>query len=99
MKCVFVDNTNLLTPYFGVVRFYFSVAVVVGQERCMHQLAYVTWLKFRTSGPDPISKLYTVTKDLYQSDRIVSLRRLLGRCILVTPNPAVNQSLVSELQK
>lgn len=99
VKSMFVDSDDELAPYYGVVRFYFTITSMVSQTSVTHDLAYVTWLKFRSTNPEPISKLYGVTKELYQRDRILSPRRFLCRCVLVTPNPAVNFSLVSDLQK
>lgn len=99
VKVMFVDNAGELAPYFGTVRFFFKTKIVVNGESLKHELAYVTWMKFRYSGPDPISHLYGVTNDTYQRDRIISPRRLLSRCVLVSPNPAASLHLVSELIK
>lgn len=65
VKVMFVDRNGELTPYFGIVRFYFSVAIVVQQKPVTHYLAYVTWLKFKWSSPDPVSHLHGMSKDLY----------------------------------
>ena len=97
VKVMFVDEDGELAPYFGIVRFYFNVRTVLNCESSTHQLAYVTWLKFRYNGPEKLSKLYCVTKDLYRKDRIVSPRRFLRRCVLVSTDPATSVSLVSEL--
>ena len=97
VKVMFVDGDDELTPYFGIVRYYFTATTMLNHESFTHQLAYVTWLKFRHSSPEPLSKLYGVTKDLYRKDRILSPRRFLRRCVLVSPNHAVPFSLVAEL--
>lgn len=47
VQSMFVDINNELAPYFGIVRFYFTVTAVIKQQPKLHQLAYVTWLKFR----------------------------------------------------
>lgn len=47
VKCMFVDGNNELSPYFGVVRFYFTITTLTQQGIIDHSLAYVTWLKFR----------------------------------------------------
>ena len=64
MKVMFVDEDNELAPYYGIVRFYFSTRTLVQGEPMTHSLAYVTWLKFRSSSTDPLSHLYGVTGDL-----------------------------------
>lgn len=99
VKCMFVDNTNELSPYFGIVRFFFMVTTVVQQQPKCHYLAYITWLKFHSSNPDPLSQLYTVRKDFYTTDRIVSPRRLLRRCSLLSPRSSEAFFFVSELPK
>ena len=99
VKVMFVDVNNELVPYYGIVRFYFTAKTIVEGEPQTHSLAYVTWLKPRSSSACPLSRLHGVTGDFYQSDRIVSPKRFLCRCILVSPNPAIKFSLVSELIK
>ena len=99
VKCMFVDNTNELAPYYGIVKFYFTVRILIQQEASTHHLAYVTWLKFRNGQPDPVSKLYSVTNDCYQRDRIVSPRRFICRCVLVPYTSSANSFMVSELPK
>lgn len=54
VKCMFVDNANELAPYFGIVRFFFTVTAVVQQKPKLHYLAYITWLKFHSSNPEPL---------------------------------------------
>ena len=99
VKTLYVMDNNDLEPYFGIVKFYFTVNVVVKNERITHPLAYVTWLKLKTSKPDPLAKLYSVTtKQTYKRDRLLSPRRFLCRCVLVTPDATKpHLSLVSEL--
>ena len=99
MKAMFVDGNNDLAPYFGIVRFYFTVTIVTNAERKSHQLAYVTWLKFRSLIPERMSKLFRVTSQEYQGDRIISPRRFICRCVLVSPKPTVPLYFVSELSK
>lgn len=96
VKAMFVDENNQLFPFFGVVRFYFTVTTVIQQQPKTHQLAYVTWLKFKSQTPDS-SKLYTVTREEYRHDRIISPRRFLGKCVLVAPKVNASHYLVSEL--
>lgn len=55
VKCMFVDDQNELAPYFGIVRFYFTVNTVTNQETITHHLAYVTWLKFKSILPGQYS--------------------------------------------
>ncbi len=47
MKTMFVENTNELVPYFGRVRFFFTVTAVIDQEPKTNFLSYVTWMKFK----------------------------------------------------
>ena len=96
VKSMFVDDRNELVPFFGVVRFYFTVAQ---QQAKIHHLAYVTWLKLKSWCPEPTSQLYEVTKELYSRDRILSPRRFLCRCVLVATKQGKAQTLVSELLK
>ena len=79
MKVMFVDRNGELTPYFGIVRFYFSVTIVVQQKPVTHYLAYVTWLKFKWSSPDPVSHLHGVS-NLYQRERIISQKIFVPMC-------------------
>lgn len=99
VKVLFVVNDDVLAPYFGNVKFYFTVTTLVKGERLTHNLAYLTWLKLKWSDPEPVSHLYGVTKEVYQRDRIISPRRFLCRCVLMSPKPGVYFSLVSELVK
>ena len=99
VKSMFVDNTNKLEPYFGIVRFFFTVTPVIQGQPKFHNLAYVTWLKFRGSTPEPLSHLHTVTKDLYLADRILSPRRFPRRCCLLSPQVSESFFFVSELPK
>lgn len=99
VKAMFVDGNNELAPYFGIVRFYFTVTTVINAERRTHQLAYVTWLKFRSLNPERLSKLFRVTNQEYQGDRIISPRRFICRCVLVSTKPTVPLYFVSELSK
>lgn len=85
VKTVFVDINNELLPYFGIARYYFTATALIQQRPKLHHLAYVTWMKFNSPNPEPLSQLYTVTKDLYVGDRIISPRRFLRRCVLVSP--------------
>lgn len=96
-----MDNTNDLAPYFGIVRFYFTITVIVKHQPKHHYLSYVTWLKFRLHDTDPLSRLYWVTKDVYQRDRIISPRRFLCRCALFSLKPKFNDKhfMVSDLPK
>ena len=50
VKCMFTNTSNELEPFFGVVRFYFTVNTVINSQAKMHRLTYVTWLKFRAHG-------------------------------------------------
>lgn len=99
VKCMFVDSENKLVPYFGIVRFFFTVTIAVQQRPKFHYLAYVTWLKFHPSHPEPLSQLYTVKKEFYASDRIVSPRRLIRRCSLLSPKSSESFFFVSELPR
>ena len=99
VKAMFVDTDNSLAPYFGVVKFYFTATVVVQQKPITHELAYVKWLKFRYSKPDPLSKLYELTTDTYVQDRILSPRRFLCRCVLVSTRRDSSFFLVSEVSR
>ena len=99
VKVMFVNVDNELTPYYGVVRFYFVATIVVKERAYYHHLAYVHWLKFRSSQVDPLCRLYSVSKDTYQRDTIISPRRFLCRCVLVAPKPRSHFSFVSELLK
>lgn len=99
VKSMFVIDDGEIAPYFGIVRFYFKITTVVQHESKTHHLAYVSWLKFKSSRPEPLSNLYEVTKQLYLKDRIISPRRFLCRCVLVSPNTSLSVSLVSELPK
>ena len=65
VKTMFVDISNELIPYFGLVHFYFVVTVVQDQQLEKHKLAYVTCLKFKDSGPDSSSKLYGLSMDTF----------------------------------
>ena len=96
---MFADTDDELSPYFGIVRFYFTAIALVNQEPITHHLTYVTWLKFRNTSPDPLCHLYGVSKEVYQKDRIISPRRFLCRCVMVRINPAVPFFLVSEQTK
>ncbi len=99
VKSMFAEGNNSLAPYFGIVRFYFTVTTVIDGDPKSHQLAYVTWLKFRSHDPEKMSKLFTVTNQVYQGDKIISPRRFLCRCVLVSPKPTVPLYFVSELSK
>lgn len=68
IKSMFVDTNNELSPYFGVVRFYFKVATVIRTQVRIHQLAYVTWLRFTQYHHQHMCKLYGVTHQVYQGD-------------------------------
>jgi hypothetical protein len=52
VKAMFVDSAGELAPYFGSVRFFFKTKIVVNGESLRHELAYVTWMKFKYSGPN-----------------------------------------------
>ena len=100
VKAMFADTSNELTPYFGVVSFYFKATAMVLQEPKVHHLACVNWLKFRSYGQEKVTKLRGVNhKEFYQTDPMVSPRRFIRRCVLISPNPKVPLSLVSELSK
>lgn len=99
VKCMFVDNTHELVPYFGIVRFFFTVTAVIQQQPKLHYLSYITWLKFHSSTPEPLSQLYTVNKNFYTADRIVSPRRLIRRCSLSSPKTSESFFFVSDLPK
>ena len=99
VKCMFVDNADNLVPYFGIVRFFFTITVVVQKTPKFHYLAYTTWLKFHSLNPEPLSQLYTVKKEFYASDKIVSPRRLVRRCSLLSPKSSESFFFVSELPK
>lgn len=99
VKAMFVDINNDLIPYFGIVKFYFTVTALINQHPVTQKLAYVMWLKFKDSGPQPICKLYRVSKDFYQQDKIISPRRFLCRCVLVSTKPARPYFLVSEVHR
>ena len=99
VKAMFVEDNNELAPYFGIVRFYFTINTVIEQQHKSHHLAYVSWLKFRSHSPEQLSNLYRVTNQTYKSDRIISPRRFLCRCVLVSPRQTIPQYLVSELPK
>ena len=43
---MFVDRNGELTPYFGIVRFYYSVTIVVQQKPVTHYLAQVNAKNF-----------------------------------------------------
>ena len=47
--------------------------------------ADVSWLKFRSGNVEPLSNLYTVTRDAYHHDHILSSRRFSCRCTLTSP--------------
>ena len=96
VKSMFVDTNNDLQPYFGVVRFYFTVNTVIMRQAKMHHLAYVSWLKFKPHNYE-LCKLYAVTNQEYRTDRILSPRRFLCRCVLVPPKENAAFSFVSEL--
>ena len=103
VKTTFVDDSNELVPYFGVVHFYFTVTVVMSKEAKAFKLAYVSWLKFRDAGKDKGSKLYRVLMDSrYQRDSVISPRRFLCRCVVVgatsVARPRRTTYLVSEVQ-
>ena len=50
VKAVFcTSNEDELSPYFGVVKFFFRVTTLIEQTPKNHDLAYVTWLKFRSN--------------------------------------------------
>lgn len=95
VKSMFVDRYDDLKPYYGVVRFYFTMTVVIKKKPKLHHLSYVTWLKFHSQSPEPHSKLHLVTGNFYESDRIISPRRYLCRCVLA-PHKS-SSFLVSEL--
>ena len=99
VKAIFVLDEHELAPYYGIVKFYFTVTAVVRGEPKLHYLSYVTWLKFKTSRPEEMSKLYMVSKDCYRSDRILSPRRFICRCVLVSPRANEAFYFVSELPK
>ena len=97
VKAVFVDDENVLAPYFGVVRYFFTTTVVVDAQAKLHYLSYVTWLKFKSETADPLSKKFMITKNLYQRDRIISPRRFLCRCVLAATKANEPFYFVSEL--
>lgn len=99
VKAMFVDRTNELVPYFGIVRYYFTANAVIEQESKQHTLSYVSWLKFRSRTVQEVSNQYTITRDLYQSDHIISPRRFLCRCTLISTKPTDPFFFVSELPK
>lgn len=99
VKTMFVNHSNELEPYFGIVRYFFTVVAIVDQKAKHHELAYVTWLKFKAPNKEPLSKLFTVTKDYYSSDRIISPRRFMRRCTLLSPRVSESFYFVSELPK
>jgi hypothetical protein len=99
VKVMFVDGGGELSPYFGIVKFYFTANIVVKKERIVNHLTYVTWLKPKWSTAHPLSHLYAVGKEVYKKDRIITPRRFLCRCVLVRPKPTVPLYLISELTK
>lgn len=99
VKSMFVNRSNKLDPYFGIIRFFFSVRTVVQDQAKLHQFAYVTWLKFTAPELEPLSQLYTVNKEFYIADRILSPRRFLKRCALLSPRISESFFFVSELPK
>lgn len=87
VKALFVlTGDNSLCRFFGIVRFFFQVDVLLDSGVKQHTLAYVSWLKFRSPDKDRVSKLYIVKTQFYVSDSFVSPRRFLTRCVLVSPN-------------
>ena len=48
-----------------------------------NDVAYVTWMAFKTPEKDKVSGLYMVKNSFYQTDRIISPRRFINRCTLV----------------
>ena len=99
VKVMFADSDDELCPYFGIVRFYFISTILVNNQPITHHLTYVTWLKFKYSTPDTLNHLYKVCKDFYCKDRIISPRRFLCRCVLISTKPAAPYYFVSELTK
>lgn len=99
VKAMFVDTGNELVPFFGIVRYYFTVTAVVCKHPRLHYLSYVTWLKLKSDHPEPQSKLFVTLRNFYQSDRIISPRRFLCRCVLVPANVNGTSHFVSELLK
>ncbi len=71
VKSMFVDTTNELAPYIGVVRFYFTVTTVIMQQAKVHHLALCSWLKFRPHSQEHVCKLHGVTNQVYRGDRIL----------------------------
>ena len=65
---MFVDETCMLCPYFGIVKFYFTVTAVICQQPKIHHLSYVHWMKFKSENADPLSDLYMVTRNFYQTE-------------------------------
>ncbi|SMN01272.1 hypothetical protein SPONN_2357 [uncultured Candidatus Thioglobus sp.] len=99
VKAMFAEEDNEIAPYFGKVSFYFTVNVVVNNESKPHILSYVHWFKFRCKDVEPQSRLYMVSKQVYMRDRIVSPRRFLCRCVLVSTKSQEPYYFVSELPK
>lgn len=99
VKVMFVEDSNQLAPYFGRVKFYFTVTAVVDQQPKTHHLSYVNWMKFKADSVEKMSKLYMVTKNYYQKDRIISPRRYMCRCVLAGTRVNPSFQFVSELSK
>ena len=58
------------------------------------------WLKFRKLDPDSLSHLYEVsTTQQYRMDAIISPRRFLRRCVLVSTKRNASYSFVSEVSR
>lgn len=99
VKAMFVDTTNNLIPYFGVVKYYFTAIAIIDNCVKVHHLAYMTWIKFRSDDPEPLSQLYMVTNRYFKADRIISPRRFINRCVLVPPKADSSYYFVSEMIK
>ena len=100
VKSMFTENDESLSPYFGNVSFYFKATVVVDQKSKSHILSYIQWYKFKSKKVEPLSGLYTLkSKQFYQTDRIMSPRRFLCRCVLAATKPKAPYFFVSQLPK
>ena len=99
VKVMFVDTSNKLIPYFGVVKYYFTLTAVVDNKPKPHFLSHMLWFKLKSDDPDPLSKLYVATKSFDQTDKFISPRRFLCRCVFASTKCDGSARFICELLK
>ena len=89
VECIFASEDDSPVNYFGRVRFFMDINIIIkdqGEEVLRNlPLCYVDWFKPKHPYKDPISGSFMIKNNFYNTDHIISPRRIISRCTLISP--------------